>query len=478
MAELYFLSAAEMAAAVRSRRVSPRELAEAHLGRIDRLNPRLNALIYIDREGALRAADEAGRALLGRSNPGPNLGPLHGVPITLKSSLDVAGWPCESGTKLRAGRVAAADAPLVRRLRKAGAILLGNTNTPELLMAYETDNLLYGRTNSPWDAARTPGGSSWGEAAAIAAGISAGGVGSDGGGSIRIPAHYSGICGLKPTPGRIPATGHFPTSAGPFTLIGVCGPMARTVRDLEIMFEVMAGPDDGDPSSAPVPVRWPDDAEIRRLRVGVFEGGGGIPVTGETRAAVRQAAENLRLDGFTVEPFTPLPPAGLERVRELWWNIFVRAGAMIINPIVRGREAEISPILSEFLGIAAQDGALSGDEFLETWLDRDKLRGRLLAQMQQVPVFICPVCSIPAFRHGEREWLVGARKVKYLDAMSYTQWFNILGNPAAVVPVGQSAEGLPIGVQVVGQPHEEERVLAVAHAIERRRGSWRPPPAV
>ncbi|MGH9343507.1 MAG: amidase [Terriglobia bacterium] len=474
MADLHFLSAAEMAASIRSKRVSPRELAEAHLYRIDQLNPRLNALIHIDRKGALRAADEAGSTLF----KGSEIGPLHGVPITIKCSFDVAGWRCESGTKLRAGRVAAADAPLVRRLRKAGAILLGSTNAPELLMAYETDNALYGRTNNPWDAARTPGGSSGGEAAAIAAGLSACGVGSDGGGSIRIPAHYSGICGLKPTPGRIPASGHFPPPAGPFALIGVVGPMARTVRDLEIMFEVMAGADDDDPSSAPVPVRWPDEVEIRHLRVGVFEEGGGVPVTDETRAAVRQAAECLRLDGFTVEPFTPLLPGGLERARELWWNIFVRAGAMIINPIVRGREAEISPILSEFLGIAAQDGPLSGDELLETWLDRDKLHGRLLAEMQRYPVLICPVCSIPAFRHGEREWPVGARKVTYLEAMSYAQWFNILGNPAVVVPVGHSPEGLPIGVQVVGRPYEEERVLAVARAIERHRGPWRPPPAI
>ncbi|HEV2499094.1 MAG TPA: amidase [Terriglobia bacterium] len=479
MIELHFLSAAEMAAAVRGKQISPRELVTAHLDRMQKLNSRLNALIHIDREGALRAADEAGRALLNGPSFGSRtnqLGPLHGVPITIKSSIDVAGWPCESGTRLRAGRVASSDAPLVERLRKAGAILLGSTNTPELLMAYETDNVLNGRTNSPWDPARTPGGSSGGEAAAIAAGLSAGGVGSDGGGSIRVPAHYSGICGLKPTPGRIPTTGHFPGSTGPFALIGVVGPMARTARDLEILFEVMAGPDDGDPSSAPVPMRWPDEAEARQLRVGVFEEGGGVPASDETRGAVRQAAEWLRLDGYAVEPFTPLLPGGLERARELWCNVFVRAGAMILNPMVRGREAEISPILREFLGIAAKDGPLNGEELLETWLDRDKLRGRLLAEMQRYPVLICPVCSIPAFQHGERQWQVGGRKLTYLDAMSYTQWFNILGNPAAVVPVGQSAEGLPIGVQVVGRPYEEERVLVIARAIERLRGPWRPPP--
>lgn len=479
MSQLNFLPAVEMAAAARKGEVSPRELVQEHLRQIDRLNPSLNALIYIDRDGALRAANEAERA----ATQGKALGALYGVPLTVKSSVDVAGWPCETGSRLQAGRIAASDAPLVERLRKAGAVLLGGTNAPEMLMAYETDNALYGRTNSPWDSARTPGGSSGGESAAIAAGLSAGGVGSDGGGSIRIPAHYSGICGLKPTPGRIPASGHTPASMGPFTLIGVVGPMARTVADLEALFTVMAGPDDDDPSSAPVPLQWPDEAEARRLPIGFFEEGGGVPATAEIRAAVRQAAEWLRLEGYTVEPFLPLAPRGLERARRLWWNVFVRMSLMVLGPMTRGREAEVSPILREFLGIAASaGGALSGDEFLETWLDRDKLRCRLLAEMKRYRVFICPACSIPAFRHGERAWriegLSGEASVSYLDAMSYSQWFNILGNPAAVVPVGQTPEGLPVGVQIVGRPFEEELVLTVARAIESRRGPWRPPPGL
>lgn len=472
MTELHFLPATEMASAIRRKEISPREVAEAHLHRIDQFNPRLNALIHVDHEGARRAADEAGRAV----TQGAPLGPLHGVPVTIKSSIDVAGWPCESGTRLRAGRLATTNAPLVERLRKAGAILLGNTNTPELLMAYETGNVLYGRTHSPWDPDRTPGGSSGGEAAAIAAGLSACGVGSDCGGSIRIPAHYSGICGLKPTPGRVPSTGHYPASSGPFALMGVVGPMARTVGDLKTMFEVIAGPDSGDTSSAPVPLRWPAESEIRRARVGMFEEIGGTPVTEETRAAVRRAAECLQLEGLRIEPFKPLGPGGLERAQTLWWNFFGRAGGMVLGPMIRGREADLSPILKEFLSFAAAEPPLTAEDLVQTWIERDELRCLLLAQMEEVPVFICPVCSVPAFRHGEREWLADGRKVKYLQAMSYTQWFNVLGNPAAVVPVGQSPEGLPIGVQVVGRPYEEEWVLAIAGVIERHRGPWRKPP--
>ncbi len=279
MSELNFLSAVSMAEQVRQKEISPVELVDAHLERIANLNPRLNAFVQVD---DVRARREA-QALEAAAVCGDFKGPLHGVPISIKSSLEVAGLRCESGTKLRVGHVAAKDAVLVSRLKAAGAIVLGVTNTAELLMAWETDNVLYGRTNNPWDLARTPGGSSGGEAAAIASGCSAGGVGSDGGGSIRVPAHFSGICGLKPTPGRIPSTGHFPVSAGPFALLGVVGPMARTVGDLLTLFEVMAGPDDGDPLSAPVPLRKIQREELKQIRVGYFEDDGRTPVTGTRR---------------------------------------------------------------------------------------------------------------------------------------------------------------------------------------------------
>src|ERR1700686_1781369 len=338
MSDLTFLSAVAMAEQIRKRKISPLELADAHLTKIERLNPQLNAFVHVDMERVRREARNAEAAVMS----GKDLRPLHGIPISVKSSLDVAGLRCEAGTRLRAGYVATEDALLVARLRNAGAIVLGGTNTPELLMAWETDNLLYGRTRSPWDLERTPGGSSGGEAAAIASGMSAGGVGSDGGGSIRVPAHFSGICGLKPTPGRIPATGHFPASGGPFALIGVVGPMARTATDVSALFEVMQGPDDGDTCAAPVPLRWPTEDEARKLRVGYFEDDGRTPVTEETRAAVRTAAEALRAAGFQVEPFRP---EGLEEARVLWKQFFVAAGGMLIRPMFHGREHVLSPIL-------------------------------------------------------------------------------------------------------------------------------------
>jgi Asp-tRNA(Asn)/Glu-tRNA(Gln) amidotransferase A subunit family amidase len=472
MSELTFLSAAAMAEQIRNGGISPVELADAHLAKIERLNPKLNAFVHVDAARVRREALGAESAVSNRKT-GATLGPLHGVPISIKSSLDVAGLRCESGTRLRAGFVPTDDAPLVARLKNAGAIVLGLTNTPELLMAWETDNLLHGRTNSPWALDRTPGGSSGGEAAAIAAGMSAGGVGSDGGGSIRVPAHFCGICGLKPTPGRVPATGHYPASSGPFSRIGVVGPMARTVGDLKLLFEVMQGPDDGDTCAAPVPLRWPGDEEARKLRVGYFEGDGRTPVTPETRAAVRTAAEALRRTGFQVEQFCP---TGLEEARELWVKFFVVSGGTLIRPMFRGREHDLTPILKQFLEMSAAEPPLTAEILLDAWTRRDTLRAEFFTQMRKYPILVCPAAAIPAFRHGERSWRIEGRKVDYLDAWSYTAWFNLLGNPAAVVPVGRSPEGLPIGVQIVGCPWEEERVLAVAAALEKECGAWRRPP--
>lgn len=470
--DLVYNSLVEMAALVRAGKVSPVELVEAYLTRIDRLNPKLNAFLRVDSAGARAQAGAAEAALASRSKK-DSLGPLHGVPISIKSSIDVAGLPCECGSLLRKGFVPQTNATLVARLRAAGAIILGNTNVPEFLMAYETDNLLYGRTNSPWDLERTPGGSSGGEAAAIAAGLSAGGVGSDGGGSVRIPAHYAGICGLKPTPGRIPSTGHYPTSGGPFVQLGVVGPMARTIRDVERLFEVMAGPDPGDPASAPVPLRRRSDDEIRKLRIAYFEDDGVAPVTPETATAVRAAADALRQQGFQVEAWRP---ENLERVWQLWWNLFGRGIQMAMAPMLEGRDIDLSPMFKEFRGWVAAENPLNADDLLTTLLMRDALRTAFLEKMEKFPILLCPACAIPAFKHGERNWIVGGRKVEYLKAMSYSQWFNLLGNPAAVVPVGKSPEGLPIGVQIVGRPWEEEAVLAVAANIEEACGGFRRPP--
>jgi Asp-tRNA(Asn)/Glu-tRNA(Gln) amidotransferase A subunit family amidase len=369
--------------------------------------------------------------------------------------------------------MAVQDAPLVSRLRAAGAVILGATNCPELLMAWETDNLLYGRTSNPWDLSRTAGGSSGGESAAIASGCSAGGVGSDGGGSIREPAHFTGICGLKPTPGRIPATGHFPMSVGPFALTGVVGPMARRVGDLKLLFAAMQGPDDGDPSAAPVPLRWPEPQTVKELRIGYFEDDGRTPVTAETRQAVRMAADALRRAGFRVEAFRP---EGLEDARQLWWKYFGIAGGMLLRPLMSGHEGELSPVLKQFMGWVSSEPSHTADTLLDAWIQRDLVRMKIFDQMNEYPILLCPTAAIPAFRHGERSWQIDGATVKYLDAWSYTEWFNLLGNPAVTVPVGQSTESLPIGVQLAAKPWREELLLSVAQELESQLGEWKAPP--
>lgn len=465
---LRFSTISELRADIRSRKLSPVELVESHLRLIASLEPKLHAFVHLDADRARAQARAAETALSRRERPGL----LEGIPLTVKSSIDVAGWPCPAGSLLRKDYIPQADAPLVARLKSAGAILLGNTNTPEFLMAYETDNLLRGKTSNPWNLAHSAGGSSGGEAAAIAAGCSVAGVGSDGGGSIRVPAHFCGICGLKPTPGRVPATGHFPSGAGAFGWIGVVGPMARTIADLRVLFEVMAGPDAGDAHSAPVPVHSHSESDFGATRIGILESPALGTATEETRAAVDRAAKMLSDRGFHVEPFEL---HGLDRALELWWFFFGAVIAHLLNASLAGHESELSPMLREYLSHATRPSPLSLDQFLQASAERDLLRERILRQMETVPVLLSPVSSAPAFRHGQGNYGPGTG---YLDTMRFSQWLNLTGFPGACVPIRLSNHGLPIGVQIIGRPFEEERVLAVAEALEQSRGPWQPPLAV
>jgi Asp-tRNA(Asn)/Glu-tRNA(Gln) amidotransferase A subunit family amidase len=393
-----------MAAMVRGGDVSPVELVEQHLGRI---HPLINAFVTVREE----SLDEARRAGLS--------GPLAGVPVTVKDSFDVAGLLTRCGSRLRPETPAVEDAPAVARLRAAGAIVIGKTNTPELLASYETDNPLTGRTNHPLDPERTPGGSSGGEAAAIASGCSAGGLGSDGGGSIRVPAHFCGIAGLKPTPGRIPSAGHFPALGD----LGVPGPMARTVEDLRLLFSVLAD----------TPVESPVEA-----RVGVWEQFYDVPIDPEIRDAVRRAGVLLGADEFV--------PLGLERAPNVW--------AVLFNRLMTEAHSTLgeSPRTAAPTAEQAQEAAETGAHMRES----------LLGQMQDVRVIVMPVCGITAFRHGERRWNVGGRDLGLFQAMMPAVIANVLGLPAVTVPMGVSTAGLPIGVQLMGRPNEDELVLATA----------------
>jgi amidase len=467
MSDLVLAPAVRQLELLRSGEVSVVELAEAHIRQIERLNPQLNAFADFDAESVRERARKHDAWRGNRSRR-----PLFGLPVTVKSSIATRGLKCEIGSLLHKGDVPREDALVVARLRATGALILGTTNCPEFLMAYETANLLHGRTNNPWELERTPGGSSGGESAAIAAGLSAAGLGSDSGGSVRVPAHFTGICSLKPTPGRIPGRGHLPPCVGPFSILGAIGPIARTMADVAVMFRTLSGQDPNDPVSPPIELREPSLDELRTNTVGFFEDDGLVPVTPETRAAVNAAATALLDAGFRVEPFRPRT---LESLRKLWWTFFVQCGAMFYAPEIRGKEHRLSPIFNEFLGFSKAVPPLTAVELLDAWAELDVLRAKTLEAMSKYPVLVCPVASIPAFRHGERSWVIEGRTVEYLDAVRPTQWFNALAAPAAVVPVGRSPEGLPIGVQIVARPFQDETALGVAAVVDAAFG-YRPPP--
>jgi Asp-tRNA(Asn)/Glu-tRNA(Gln) amidotransferase A subunit family amidase len=461
---------AEVRAAVKARKVSPVELVDATLARIGKLEPKLTAFMNLD----AAAAREQARAAEDAVARGAELGPLHGVPMTIKCNIDVAGLPCPAGSPLRADYVPTEDAPLVARLRAAGAIILGNTNTPEFLMAWESNNQIRGGTSNPWNLDYSAGGSSGGEAAAISSGCSFGGIGSDGGGSIRVPAHFCGICGLKPTPGRVPSTGHYPPGAGALSWLGVVGPMARTIADVRAMFEVVAGPDAGDALSAPVVIADASSVNerLKGLRVGVLETDALGKATPETEAAVQRAGKILESAGFAVEP---LRLDGLDRAIDCWWFFFGPVVAGLFTDTIKGYETTLSPIFQEYYSVALPQKPLSGDAILAARTERDNLRAEILRQMRDVPILLSPVSTEPAFRHGEGNYRLGAPHC-YRDTMRFSQWTNLTGFPGATVPLGMSPEGLPIGVQVIGRPYEEELVLAVAEKIESARGAWVAPP--
>jgi Asp-tRNA(Asn)/Glu-tRNA(Gln) amidotransferase A subunit family amidase len=457
------LPAVAQLALLEQHKMSPLELADEHIAQIERLNPLLNAIIDFDAEQFRAEARAAGS------------GALAGLPLTIKSCISVKERRCEIGSLLRKRQISDCDAEAVTRLRSNGAIIAGTTNCPEFLMAYETDNLLYGKTSNPWDLSRSAGGSSGGEAAAIAAGLSAGGLGSDSGGSVREPAHFCGICSLKPTPGRVPGRGHNPPCIGPFSTLGAIGPMARTIADITLLFRLLSSQDPMDPGSPPLSRREMSIEEATAVPIGWLEDDGLMPVTADTRRAVQDAADALERQGFRVRPFRP---ASLEAARKVWWTFFMQCGAMFYAPTIRGREHELSPIFREFLDLAHSKPPLTAESLLQAWAECDLVRSRFLAEMRETPILLTPVCAVPAFRHREREWVIDGVPVSYLDAMRYTQWFNLLASPAAVVPVGASAEGLPIGVQIAGLPFEDEAVLAVAAAVEREFGYQPPPLAV
>ncbi len=463
--ELFIESATRMAELVRSRQVSPLELVDAHLARIEALHSRLNAFVLVRAEQA-RAEARAAEAAIMR---GEARGALHGVPVSIKDSIEIAGLPTTCGSKLRQGLVSERDAAVVERLRAAGAIVLGKTNVPECVMDWRTTNPVFGRTANPWNRDFVPGGSSGGEAAAVASGCSAGGLGSDLGGSVRVPAHFCGLFGLRPTPGCVPASGFAVPSTGPISLAHSFGPIARSADDLQLFFSVLAGFDPCDPVSFAAQAPEPHPLDPRQLRAAMCVDGG-IPIATETRQAVERAAQALATCGADVATWV-LP--AIAEAPQIFFDWVMQASIPAIVGLYRGREDAMGPLVK---GLSKMAQPTMVPRFLEAWSSRDALRRSILDRMRDRAVLIMPVCSTHAFRHDQRGALsVGGTSVDYATSFGYAELASLAALPAVVVPVARSADGLPIGVQLVGRPLDEPLLLATAQLLEREIGGYQRP---
>ena len=456
---LYVASATWLAEAIRTREVSSLEVVDACLARIETVNPDLNAVVHLT-DDALEHARQADRELAA----GTVRGPLHGVPFTIKDSFDTAGVVTTAGTVGWRDRIPARDATVVARIKAAGGILLGKTNTPEFTWSDETDNDVYGRTSNPYDLSRTPGGSSGGPAAIVAAGGAPFDIGSDTGDSIRQPAHVCGIAGLKPTSGRVPRTGHWPGFQGLFESFTQLGPMARRVEDLELLLPILAGPDGEDPHVVPVSLGDARLVTVEKLRVVAFTDNGILTPTPETVVAVEAAARALAATGAHVEH--EVPP-GLVDAWTAWDGLIRADGFAWLRRLIEAAGTQGWGSYATRDWISPGPGLPAGE--LTALIERaDAIRSRLLRWVQGVDLIVCPVMPQPAIHHGESSasWF----------GDTYSDVHNLTGWPAVVVRGGTSAEGLPIGVQLIAPPWREDLALAGARVVESASGGWQAPP--
>jgi amidase len=474
MDEIYYWSASELAEAIRSKKLSSREVVEAHLRRIQEVNPQLNAVVRTTAERALKEANQCDADLA----YGKTRGPLHGVPMTVKDSLCTKGVITTAGTAGLKHFTPEQDATAVARMRAAGAVLLGKTNLTELCESGESDNEVYGRTSNPYDLTRSPGGSSGGEVAIIAAGGSPLGLGSDFGGSIRGPCHMCGVAGLNPTTGRVPRTGHIPPYGGAYDTARI-GPMARFVEDLVLALSIIAGEDGIDPTVVPMPLGNPDAVEIRTLRVAFHTDNGIFTVTPKTVEVVKLAAQVLT---DTVARVVEDRPDVLNETMEISDGLGSATrgiGQRTLFPAptepMEMDPASLNRYAESWLQCARanpSEDTVSGAEFLYWTMRWGIYRSGILSFLENYDVIVCPVDAYPAQAHG----FTTQDSFRPEGLTSYTKPYSLAGLPAVVVRGGDSLEGLPIGVQVVTHSWREDVALAVAQHIETALGGWQRPP--
>jgi amidase len=462
MSEAIYWSASRIATEIRVGKLTSREIVDACLERIEQVNPKVNAVVQLAAERARKEADELDR-LAGR---GQFKGPLHGVPITIKDSLDSEGIVSTGGTMGRKHFIPQQDAPVVARLRNAGAVLLGKTNTPELTLSGETNNLIYGRSRNPFDLELSPGGSSGGSAAIIACGGAALELGSDTGGSIREPAHLCGISGIKPTSGRTPRSGHIvPYGGGVMDSLTQIGPMARYVEDLVLALPIICGPDGRDPAVVPVAIGNSAQVDLSQLRIAWYADNGIVQPADDIQRVVAETAQQLKAQGFNIEQ--KLLP-GMRELVSLSTELRESANAgLIIRLLKRYGTKQHGPDLDGYLTAAGVGSANSLDPALMEAID--EARSRALGFFADYDAILCPPSHALARAHG-------ASHSDSFDDWSYVTIHNLLGWPGVSLRAGTSVDGLPVGVQVVAAPWREDIALALATKIEMLMGGYQKPP--
>lgn len=456
------LKARELVAAIKSRKIKAEEVAQTYLQRIARVNLHINALVQSQTEMILNQAREIDKNLEKLSSK-----KLLGVPVTIKNTCAVLGYSPDKGCMGLVGKEQSKyDATVVSRLRKEGALILGLTNTPELSIGFETDNLVYGQTKNPYDLNRTPGGSSGGEAAILAAQGSLLGIGSDASGSLRVPAHNTGITTLKLTQGRIPFTGNFPLdSMGLFSQFISFGPMARFVDDITLVSPLLIGPDNFDPHVMPITWRHPHKVDIKKLKIAYYADDGIATPSADIVSSIHAVASVLKMAVKSVQEDRPAVLSEMEAL--LTNSIFLGGdeGEWLIDIFKKLNLESLSPLLLEFLELAKKS-KLSITELRWSWIKFDQCRRAMLQFMNSYDVIICPVAATVAKEHG--------KSYKEIRDFSYSICYSLVNWPIVVVRVGESKEGLPIGVQIIAKPWREDVALAVAEFLETSLGGWQP----
>ena len=458
MEDIKTLTLKQMADGIQNKQFTSKQLTVAFLDRIEAVNPATNAVINLAAEQALKYAERADFALAGGETPGK----LFGIPMTIKDSLDTFDLVSTWGTLGRADFRPGSDATCVKRLRDEGAILMGKTNTPEFTLSFKTDNLLFGKTRNPFDLSRTPGGSSGGAAAALACDMTPFDVGTDTGGSIRLPAHFSGICGLKPTTGRIPCTGNALPTSGILAPLSQPGPMARSVEDLIYLLDIMQGPDNIDPHAISAENNDPYKVDVDKLRIGFHSDNGIKTPEPDIKATIHRVIDLLKDQKHHV---TDVRPIGLEMAGFLYDRLFAADNSDMASMLLENCGTSTpSPVVASIVSGRTPDS--SAQEFSRVVHLWHNYQSTMLAYFNDFDILITPVNAHCAIGHDEPEDFA---------AYTYTSAYNLTGWPGVVIPAGTNKDGLPIGIQILARPFREDHCLALALYLETHLGNFPKP---